>query len=161
MSSWQAIRATEASISAEKANAEEKEQRLAAEAEREHSRRSLYASEMNSAQQALKLNNIGRARRLLEHNRPQAGEEDLRGWEWRYLWQLTRSSPLITLTNRIARGTAVSFSPDGHLIAAGWYGGRLELWDVPGIGAGFGASPTATIYTITRSARPFRRFAIR
>jgi WD40 repeat protein len=30
------------------------------------------------------------------------------------------------------RGTAVSFSPDGNSMAVGWYGGRLELWDVPG-----------------------------
>jgi len=45
---------------------------------------------MNLAQQALKLNNLGQAHRLLDRHRPQPREEDLRGWEWRYLWQLTR-----------------------------------------------------------------------
>ena len=103
----------------------------ASESER-RSRRLLYASDMNLAQQALKLNNVGRARRLLDRNRPQSGEEDLRGWEWRYLWQLTRSSALVTLTNRPVRGTAVSFSPDGTRLAVGWDGGRVDLWDVPG-----------------------------
>jgi WD40 repeat protein len=98
----------------------------------QQSRRLLYASDMNLAQQSLKLNNVGRTRRLLDRNRPQPGEIDLRGWEWRYLWQLTRSSALVTLTNRPARGTTVSFSPDGTRLAVGWHGGRVDLWDVPG-----------------------------
>ena len=88
---------------------------------------------MNLAQQSLKLNNLGKARRLLDRHRPQPGEEDLRGWEWRYLWQLTRSSALVTLTNRpTTRGFDVSFSPDGTCLAVGWYDGRVDLWDVPG-----------------------------
>jgi non-specific serine/threonine protein kinase len=51
----------------------------------EHSRRLLYAADMNLAQQSLKLHNLGRARRLLDRHVPRPGEEDLRGWEWRYL----------------------------------------------------------------------------
>src|SRR5437773_3530105 len=129
-----------------KALGREKEQRAHAETERQRadtqaqkalesqqqSRRLLYASDMNLAQQALKLNNLGKARRLLDRHRPQPGEEDLRGWEWRYLWQLTRSSALVTLTNRPTRGFAVSFSPDGTRLAVGWFDGRVDLWDVPG-----------------------------
>ena len=98
----------------------------------QQSRRLLYASDMNLAQQSLKLNNLGKARRLLDRHRPQPGEEDLRGWEWRYLWQLTRSSALVTLTNRPTRGFSVSFSPDGTRLAVGWFDGRVDLWDVPG-----------------------------
>ena len=98
----------------------------------QQSRRLLYAADMNLAHQSLKLNNLGKARRLLERHRPPPGEEDLRGWEWRYLWQLTRSSALVTLTNRPTRGFDVSFSPDGTRLAVGWSDGRVELWDVPG-----------------------------
>jgi WD40 repeat protein len=105
--------------------------RKASESEQQ-SRRLLYASDMNLAQQSLKLNNLGKARRLLDRHRSQPGEEDLRGWEWRYLWQLTRSSALATLTNRPARGFAVSFSPDGSRLAVAWYDGHVDLWDVPG-----------------------------
>ncbi len=99
----------------------------------QQSRRLLYAADMNLAQQSLKQNNLGRARRLLErHRSPPPGEEDLRGWEWRYLWQLTRSSALVTLTNRPLRGLDVSLSPDGTRLAVGWMDGRVDLWDVPG-----------------------------
>jgi WD40 repeat protein len=94
-------------------------------------RRLLYASNMNLAQQSLKLNNLGKARRLLDLHRPKPGEEDLRGWEWRYLWQLTRGNEPVTLTNRPTRGFSVSFSPDGKRLAVGWWDGRVDLWDVP------------------------------
>jgi eukaryotic-like serine/threonine-protein kinase len=104
-----------------------------AAASREHSRHLLYASDINLAQQYLKVNNIGKVRRLLNRHLPQPGEADLRGWEWRYLWQQTRSSALVTLTNRPStRGFSASFSPDGTRLAVGWYDGRTELWDVPG-----------------------------
>ncbi len=140
VSTWQTFAARKAQRETEAARNGEQQQRLAAQAaqkvaetEQQRSRRLLYASDMNLAQQTLKLNNVGRARRLLESHRPQPGEEDLRGWEWRHLWQLTRSGALGTLTKRpTTRGIAVSFSPDGTRLAVGWFGGRVDLWDVPG-----------------------------
>ncbi len=139
VSTWQAVRATKASRAARAAEARADDKRREAEQQREladesqqRSRRLLYAADMNLAQQSLKLNNLGRARRLLDRHRPRPGEEDLRGWEWRYLWQLTRSSALATLTNRPTDGFDVSFSPDGNRLAVGWSDGRVDLWDVPG-----------------------------
>ena len=177
VSTWQAIVATRATkaeseqrLVAEGAQAQAQAKQKEAEAERQRadaqarkaaesqqqSRRLLYAADMNLAQQALKLNNLGRARRLLDRHRPELGvpasagpgsdssrsstnrlkaelQTDLRGWEWRYLWQLTRSSALVTLTNRpTTRGFSVSFSPDGTRLAVGWYDGHVDLWDVPG-----------------------------
>jgi len=117
---------------AKAAEAQAQTARKLAESAQQHSRRLLYSADMNLAQQSLKLNNLGRARRLLDRHRPQPGEEDLRGWEWRYLWQLTRSGALVTLTNRPVRGFSVSFSPDGTRLAVGWYDGHVDLWDVPG-----------------------------
>ena len=161
VSAWQAVRATQATkaesrqrLVAEAAQADAQTKQREAEGERSRaeterqradtqaqkatesqvqSRRLLYATDMNLAQQSLKLNNLGKARRLLERHRPQPGEQDLRGWEWRYLWQLTRSSALVTLTNRpTTRGFDVSFSPGGTRLAVGWLDGRVELWDVSG-----------------------------
>ena len=103
-----------------------------AQLERDRQRRFAYAAEISLAHQAFKANNLGRARGLLERQRPQPGQTDLRGWEWRYLWQLTRGGALVTLTNRPARGLSVSFSPDGTRLAVGWLDGRVDLWDVPG-----------------------------
>src|SRR5205823_9497475 len=93
-------------------------------------RQKAYAADMNLAQQALRLNNLGRARRLLDLHRPQPGEDDLRGWEWRYLWQLTRSSALLTLTNQPTPGFSLSFSPTGNWLAMGRFTGEVDLWDV-------------------------------
>jgi eukaryotic-like serine/threonine-protein kinase len=130
-SSWQLLAARHARNVAETQRERADAQARKASESEQQSRRLLYASDMNLAQQALKLNNLGRARRLLDRHRPQPGEEDLRGWEWRYLWQLTRSSALVTLTNRPTRGYTVSFSPDGTRLAVGWFDGRVDLWDVP------------------------------
>ena len=151
-STWQAVVATNARSAAQTAQvqaqskqkeAEAQSQRAEAEKQRadtqarkatesqQQSRRLLYASDMNLAQQSLLQNNLGKARRLLDRHRPQPGEEDLRGWEWRYLWQQTRSGALVTLAHRPARGFSVSFSPDGNRLAVGWFDGRVELWDVP------------------------------
>ncbi|MBL9172646.1 MAG: WD40 repeat domain-containing protein, partial [Verrucomicrobiales bacterium] len=97
----------------------------------EHSRRLLYAAEMNLAQQAVNQNNLGRARRLLDRHRPRSGEEDLRGWEWRYLWQQCRSDALAVLTEKPGKpGMSVSFSPDGTRLAVGYGGDSIEVWDV-------------------------------
>ena len=130
-SSLEAVRAKRAERVAKSSATAANEQRQRAARSEVAARRQAYASDMNLAQQSLKANNLGRARRLLERHRPQPGEEDFRGWEWRYLWQLTRSTALVTLTNRPVRGLSVSFSPDGTRLAVGWQDGCVDLWDVP------------------------------
>lgn len=127
----------QAEAEAERRRAQSEQQRANAEAQKasengQKSRRFLYASDMNLARQALELNNLGRARQLLDRHRPsRAGEEDIRGWEWRYLWQLTRGRESATLTNRPTPGFSVSLSPDGKKLAVGWWDGRVDLWEVP------------------------------
>ncbi|HET6407607.1 MAG TPA: serine/threonine-protein kinase, partial [Chthoniobacteraceae bacterium] len=93
-------------------------------------RRFLYAADMNLVQQALRSNNIGLARVILDRHRPGIGEQDLRGWEWRYLWQECRSGAQVLLTKREGHTVfSASFSPDGTLLLAGYNDGKVELWD--------------------------------
>ena len=133
ISTWQALEARKAQESAEGERVRADAQSLRASESERQALRLQYASDINLAQQALiNSNNLARARRLLDRHRPSPGEEDLRGWEWRYLWQLTRSQALATLTKRPAQGHSISFSPDGTRLAVGWSDGRVELWDVPG-----------------------------
>ena len=62
--------------------------RQQAASERDHAQQLLYASDMNLAQRAYASANVGLGRQLLESHRPKAGEADLRGFEWYYLWNL-------------------------------------------------------------------------
>ncbi|MHC1763949.1 MAG: protein kinase [Verrucomicrobiia bacterium] len=93
-------------------------------------RRLLYAADMNQAHQSVRQNNVGRARRLLDRHRPGPGEQDLRGWEWRYLWQLCQSEALAVLARRPASCCSLGFSADGTRLAAGYSDGRVELWNL-------------------------------
>src|SRR5437870_2062400 len=97
VSTTQAVRATRAERAKQALLESERQVRqeatraqTEAEVERDRARRNLYAADINLAHQAWLQSNLGKARRLLARTRPEAGQEDLRGWEWRYLWGLTR-----------------------------------------------------------------------
>jgi WD40 repeat protein/serine/threonine protein kinase len=94
-------------------------------------RQRAYASDMNVARQALAANNLGRALDLLNLQRPKPGQRDLRGWEWRYLWEQTRSDALFTLCRQSSEIHSLAVSSDGHWLAVGVYHkGGLSVWDL-------------------------------
>jgi WD40 repeat protein/serine/threonine protein kinase len=127
-STWQAMRARKAEQVAmlERGRAQKQAQLAAQEAARAAAvataaRRYAYAAEINVALQALAEHNLGRARELLDRQQPKAGEEDLRGFEWRYLWQLCQGDEFATFRDESPHATA--FSPDGKLFA--YSGGKI------------------------------------
>jgi eukaryotic-like serine/threonine-protein kinase len=113
------------------AQANESKLRQQAEVEELAARQRAYASDMNAAAQALVGNNLGRAQDLLNRQRPQPGQKDLRGWEWRYLWQQTRSDALFTLCQESGEINSLAASADGNWLAVGLYHrGGLSVWDL-------------------------------
>jgi WD40 repeat protein len=87
--------------------------RVAASQEAERNRRLGYAATINLAQIAFNDRQYGRARELLLQARPGLKQEDLRGWEWHYLWRtLHRETRRQTLP-----GDVLTLSPDGARVA--------------------------------------------
>jgi WD40 repeat protein len=142
---WQSVRAIHAKQDAlsarENAEASEK-QAVAAQADegrlREQAqadelvaRQRAYASDMAVAEQALDKNQLGHALDLLNRQRPHPAQKDLRGWEWRHLWQQTRGDDFFTLFHQSNAVTTLAVSASGELLATGSRnGGGLELWNL-------------------------------
>ena len=137
---WQAVRATHAKhealaaqAQAVAAQAEETKQRQQADAARANeaslrqqaetaeltARQKAYAADMKLVQLALAEHNLGRAQELLNRQRPQPGQKDLRGWEWRYLWQYCQSDALYELCQKSDSISSLSVSHDGEWLAIG------------------------------------------
>jgi len=128
VSTWQAARATKAKRTESRLRQQAQENEL-------QMRRIAYASDMRLAQQALVMNDMGRARRLLEDHQSAPGQVDLRGWEWRYLWQQCRSDDLDELCRYPPSAGSVAYSPDGRVLAVAGgpqWGGFVDIWDVTG-----------------------------
>ena len=136
-------------INRERQRAENEARR--AEVEALIARQRAYSTDINLAQQALVVNNFGRAQELLDRNRPvgsrgneaqtrsatkgsqslltSAATQDLRGWEWRYLWQQCQSDALFTLCQATNEIGSLAVSHDGKWLAIGEDGG-LSIWDL-------------------------------
>src|SRR5262245_25116494 len=90
-------------------------------------RRLLYAAHMNLAGQAWENANLERVEELLEVHRPHSGEEDLRGFEWYYLWH--QSHGFLSILPHNSTVFSVAFSPDGRRLATGSKASAVKLWD--------------------------------
>jgi serine/threonine protein kinase/WD40 repeat protein len=152
VSVWQAKFALRALSETEKSRVAEKEQRLAAQKERDKAnsaqaeaeiQRSAaeqarseaqgesYAADINLAQQALDAYNLSRARQLLDLHRPASGQPDQRNWEWRYLWQQCRSDALLKFPVQSNGFSHVGVSFDGKWLAvAGLVDTKIPIFDI-------------------------------
>ncbi len=91
----------------------------------------LHVALTQLAQNAWRDNAIARLLQLLDEQRPGPGQDDLRGFEWYYLWRLCHSERR-TLTHKHALGS-VAYSPDGTRLATATrhMGGpdEVKIWD--------------------------------
>ena len=127
---WQFVLKNRAYHVATLARAAEVELRERAQVEELSARRKAYAADMNLVEQALAANNLGRAGSLLDAQRPGSGRPDLRGWEWRYLWQRCQSDALYTFCQLDSSVFSLAPSADGRLVAFGESEGGLSVWNV-------------------------------
>ena len=97
-------------------------------AERLHER--VYASDVSLAARALAGKDLGRAADLLAAHLPKKGELDLRGFEWRYLWQRSQGETSDALEAHTAEVSCLALTPDGEWLVTGSFDRTLKLWDV-------------------------------
>jgi len=93
-------------------------------------RERLYAADINLAHQALKTDNLRHARSLLQNHVPQPGQPDLRGFEWRYLWEQCRSEELISMQAHTNFSKVLAFAPDARRVVVGGDNGVTKVLDL-------------------------------
>lgn len=106
----------------------EVQQRRNAEARNRIQRRQIYSAQMQQALQNWRDGHLPPIRETLANWLPQPGAEDLRGFEWNYLWQLLNTGSLNIELNGGIR--AMALSPDGKLIATGMQDRSVVICDV-------------------------------
>jgi WD40 repeat protein/serine/threonine protein kinase len=103
-----------------------------AKRERRIERLRFYASQINLAHQALQTGEHTRAIQILDELRPQAGQEDLRTFEWYYLWRICHYRCRGVLRGHENTITSLAFLPDKRTLVSGSRDGTVRLWDWEG-----------------------------
>jgi class 3 adenylate cyclase len=118
-----------------------------AQTEAAKSRRLLYGSQISLAQRACDVEDRAYARELLVSQWPGDGHEDLRGFDWRYLWHLAHRDDTLTTLNPGGPVYTIAFSPDGKLLATSSWLHIVKIWDVAS------RRPTRIIWPTSRRTR--------
>jgi WD40 repeat protein/serine/threonine protein kinase len=129
ISTWLAVRAFRAEKNALALQKQESQLRRQADQEKTSARLNEYVADINLAQRSLDEGNYGRAVQLLEKHRPATGERDLRGFEWRHLWQVSRGNEHVSLPTQESPVQSLAVSPSGELLAIGLRN-KIKIWNL-------------------------------
>jgi WD40 repeat protein/tRNA A-37 threonylcarbamoyl transferase component Bud32 len=102
----------------------------------------LYVADMGAAHQAILDDNYSLAWSLITKylppsqtthdgpldRSPDTWVDDLRGWEWRYLWGLCRGDARSTLRAHTSTLTSILFSPGGDFFVTSSLDGTIAIW---------------------------------
>lgn len=142
----QARTSQQAAEIAERARGAEKDMRMRSEAaagraelaelhavrQRERAFRHSYAADMLLAFESHRQQDLRRTSRLLSLYDPDGETQDLRGWEWRYLWEQTRLRTTGEVGKHSERVLSAIFSPDGEGLITFEDHGRIVLRQLRG-----------------------------
>ena len=99
-------------------------------------RRNLYVAEMAAAKREFDRFAVVRAQELLEKYLPQPGRPDLRGFEWRWLWNQCHRELFHLAGGPVHEAEGgplfrdMRFSADGKWLASGATDGNVRLWNL-------------------------------
>jgi WD40 repeat protein len=96
---------------------------------RNAARQSLYAADMKQVQQAWDSGNSHLASTILKAQIPQRGQEDLRGFEWRYFSKLCQGEQEFVFQGHTNPVRLVGFAVDGERIFSHSSDGVFNVWD--------------------------------
>lgn len=94
---------------------------------RDESRLHAYAADIYLAAGALEDGHLGLARRMLARHEPKPGLPDLRGFEWHAFSKRCEGDEARSWNDHSGAVMAVSFSPDGKLLASAGRDGRVFI----------------------------------
>lgn len=87
-------------------------------------RQGLYAADMLDAQRAMDDGDLSRARQRLANHIPRRGQHDMRGFEWRYLWESLHGEEVFSWSTVGETPRHVAVSHDGRWVATG-----SQIWN--------------------------------
>lgn len=92
--------------------------------------RQIYVSDMGAVERAIENEEWLAARDLMRRHVPTTGQEDQRGFEWRYYWGQARGDQMMTLQAHDGEVADLEVSPDGQCLATYGLEGRVKIWDL-------------------------------
>ncbi|MBL9171550.1 MAG: serine/threonine protein kinase [Verrucomicrobiales bacterium] len=99
-----------------------------ARTEAHQARINAYVADMNLASRAIDEASLEHAVELLDRYRAAPGQRDIRGWEWRYLWQRCQSDAALTIGNHSNEVRKIAFLPQGDTLISGGRDAILKFW---------------------------------